>query len=617
MSWFQNLRTAAKLALGFGICLLLTVVVGTVALSRIGQMNHVTDTIANDDLPSTGQMAHLVNDIKQFRILESLHVLANDKADLDRLEGNMKETQAAVDKDTDEYGKSISEAEDKTNFETLKTHWAAYLSEHQKVLVLARSNQDEKARLEMEGASAQEFGALQDTMQKMLDWNIQRGQSGAKQAAATYNLTRSVVLSLLFAACLMGCGAAFMVARSLVGPLHQMASVAEHLAVGDVEQDLKLVRRDEIGRLADTFRSMIGYQKEMAGVAEAMASGDLSRSIQAKSDKDVLGNAFAKMITSLSHLVGKARVASDSIAAASSQVAAGSEDLSQRTTEQASSLEETASSMEEMTSTVKQNADNAKQANQLAAQARTVAENGGQVVSNAVASMQEINQASRRIADIISVIDEIAFQTNLLALNAAVEAARVGEQGRGFAVVAAEVRNLAGRSATAAKEIKALVQDSAGKVEEGSSLVNQSGEQLEEIVQAVKKVADIIAEITAASQEQAAGIEQVNKAVMQMDQITQQNAALVEEAAASSQSMTQQAQALQGLVSAFKLEANFLASLQQEAAAGQAALLQASKQALKATGTDGKASGWRGSSRPKLALSVNEDEDKKDAFEEF
>jgi methyl-accepting chemotaxis protein len=303
---------------------------------------------------------------------------------------------------------------------------------------------------------------------------------------------------------------------------------------------------------------------EMVSTAEAIAAGDLTQHIEVEKDDILgqLGTAFNDMIQNLSELVAKVTVSSDSILQASTEVATGTDDLSQRTEEQASSLEETASSMEQMNSTVKQNADNAQQANQLAAQARDVAEKGGAVVGHAVNSMEEINKASRRIADIISVIDEIAFQTNLLALNAAVEAARVGEQGRGFAVVAAEVRNLAGRSATAAKEIKALVQDSVQKVQEGSTLVNQSGQTLDEIVTSVKKVADIISEIAAASQEQAAGIEQVNKAVMQMDQITQQNAALVEETAAASQTMTQQASSLQEVVGQFQLDPAVLSSFQ-------------------------------------------------------
>jgi methyl-accepting chemotaxis protein len=252
----------------------------------------------------------------------------------------------------------------------------------------------------------------------------------------------------------------------------------------------------------------------------------------------------------------------------------GSTNLSQRTEEQASSLEETASSMEEMTSTVKQNADNALQANQLAVAARDQAEKGGMVVAKAVKAMTGINEASKKIADIIGVIDEIAFQTNLLALNAAVEAARAGEQGRGFAVVASEVRNLASRSATAAKEIKTLIQDSVQKVDEGSSLVTQSGATLEQIVGAVKKVTDIVAEIAAASQEQSAGIEQVNKAVMQLDELTQQNAALVEEASASSQAMADQARGLNEAMQRYKVSAVIDAARRASAPAAPAAAVR-------------------------------------------
>ena len=255
----------------------------------------------------------------------------------------------------------------------------------------------------------------------------------------------------------------------------------------------------------------------------------------------------------LIELIRHVKKAAMEIQAGAEEIAKGNLDLSQRTEQQASSLEETASSMEEMTSTVKQTADNAGQANQLALAARQQAEKGGDVVGSAVQAMEAINVASRKIADIIGVIDEIAFQTNLLALNAAVEAARAGEQGRGFAVVATEVRNLAGRSATAAKEIKALIQDSVGKVHEGSKLVGASGRTLDEIIGAVKKLTDIVAEIAAASREQSSGIEQVNKAVMQMDDATQQNAALVEQASAASQAIVEQTQSLNKTIADYSL----------------------------------------------------------------
>jgi methyl-accepting chemotaxis protein len=287
--------------------------------------------------------------------------------------------------------------------------------------------------------------------------------------------------------------------------------------------------------------------QEVQGVVRAAIEGNLLErvSLEGKSGLVIaLAESINALIENMSSLVSQVKVAANEVYRGAEEISAGNQNLSQRTEEQASSLEETASSMEEMTSTVKQNADNAGQANQLAMAAREQADKGGAVVSRAVKAMTEINESSKKIADIISVIDEIAFQTNLLALNAAVEAARAGEQGRGFAVVASEVRNLASRSATAAKEIKELIQDSVKRVEDGSTLVTQSGATLEQIVTAVKKVSDIIAEITAAGREQSSGIEQVNKAVMQLDELTQQNAALVEQAAAASQSMAEQARSL-------------------------------------------------------------------------
>ena len=300
----------------------------------------------------------------------------------------------------------------------------------------------------------------------------------------------------------------------------------------------------------------VAVEKEMQSVINAIGEGELGIRISTEGKTgffEVLAKGVNSIAQNMADVVAQVKTATTEVTRGADEISQGNTNLSQRTEEQASSLEETASSMEEMTSTVKQNADNAGQANQLAVAARDQAEKGGAVVSKAVTAMGEINGASKKIADIIGVIDEIAFQTNLLALNAAVEAARAGEQGRGFAVVATEVRNLAGRSATAAKEIKALIQDSVQKVEEGSNLVTQSGATLEQIVSAVKKVTDIVAEIAAASNEQSAGIEQVNKAVMQLDELTQQNAALVEEASAASQSMADQARGLNELMSKYRV----------------------------------------------------------------
>ncbi|HTN67633.1 MAG TPA: Cache 3/Cache 2 fusion domain-containing protein [Burkholderiaceae bacterium] len=311
----------------------------------------------------------------------------------------------------------------------------------------------------------------------------------------------------------------FLIIRYMVSrPLGAATRAAQKIASGDLTTTIKSTGRDEIGQLAEAIN----------GISQNLAS-----------------------------VVGNVRLGTDAIAAASGEIAAGNADLSSRTESQASSLEETASSMEELTSTVRQNADNARQANQMAATASGVAVKGGQVVSQVVETMGSIKASSGKIADIISVIDGIAFQTNILALNAAVEAARAGEQGRGFAVVATEVRSLAQRSASAAKEIKTLIDDSVGKVDHGSKLVDDAGQTMEDIVNSVKRVADIMSEITAASQEQSAGIEQVNQAIGQMDQMTQQNAALVEQAAAAALSMQDQSASLAQAVSVFTLGNEF------------------------------------------------------------
>jgi methyl-accepting chemotaxis protein len=306
------------------------------------------------------------------------------------------------------------------------------------------------------------------------------------------------------------------------------------------------------------IRSITGPINSAVELARAVAAGDLTRVVEVKSTDEtgVLMQALADMQTGLVQVVGRVRNGSESVSTASEQIAQGNQDLSSRTESQASALEETAASMEELSSTVRQNADNAMQANQLAQSASKVAIEGGQVVSQVVDTMKDINNSSKKIADIISVIDGIAFQTNILALNAAVEAARAGEQGRGFAVVAGEVRNLAQRSAAAAKEIKQLINDSVERVESGTALVDKAGATMNEVVDSVRRVTDIMGEISSASKEQSDGVGQIGEAVTQMDQATQQNAALVEEMAAAASSLRSQATDLVQAVAVFRLSGN-------------------------------------------------------------
>jgi methyl-accepting chemotaxis protein-1 (serine sensor receptor) len=342
----------------------------------------------------------------------------------------------------------------------------------------------------------------------------QTAQKQLQSSADELRVTRNHMLLLVAAAMLVGLGALSVVILTTVGGMNEAVTVVSRLAEGDYTHDITVQGSDELAR---TMRALQTMQSKLSGV------------------------------------LGGVKESSLTVATAARQINAGTSDLSARTEQQAANLEETASSMEAMTSTVKQNADNAKLANKLAQAARDQAEQGGSIVERAVAAMGAIDVASKKIADIISVIDEIAFQTNLLALNAAVEAARAGDQGRGFAVVASEVRSLAQRSASAAKEIKDLIQDSVSKVSEGSRMVSESGQHLGEIVAAVKKVSDVVGEISNASQEQAASAEEISRAVLQMDESTQQNAAMVEEASAAAASMNDQAARLSQLTAFFKL----------------------------------------------------------------
>ncbi|WP_349815903.1 methyl-accepting chemotaxis protein [Curvibacter sp. CHRR-16] len=333
--------------------------------------------------------------------------------------------------------------------------------------------------------------------------------------AASAASTASMLLAIgVFVMIVLGIWTAYSVIRALVGPMEHALHIASKIAEGDLTQRVQVDRNDEVGKVL---------------------------------------TAMSSMQDSLIQVVSKVRTSSDSVANASAEIASGNQDLSSRTESQASALEETAASMEELGSTVRQNADSSSQANQLAQNASNVATQGGQVVSQVVQTMRDIHTSSQKIADIIGVIDGIAFQTNILALNAAVEAARAGEQGRGFAVVASEVRALAGRSAEAAKEIKTLISTSVEKVEQGSTQVDQAGQIMQEVVSSIRRVTDIVGEISAASAEQSAGVSQVGEAIGSIDQTTQQNAALVEEMAAAAASLKSQANELVQAVGVFKL----------------------------------------------------------------
>ena len=389
-----------------------------------------------------------------------------------------------------------------------------YESTMREILRLAMANNDKEAAAQLQQAKAlaDQFSGEVKTIAADKD---KLGRQAYDDSSVMYVRLRNTLIAVICFAVLFSLGLGYFIAHLIAKPLAVAVSTLEKVANGDLTVTLDIDTKDEVGQMAEALNSTI--------------------------------EAIRKALTEV-------RNSAESMANSSQELASASEELSSGAQEQASSLEETTSTLEEITSTVKQNADNAKQASQVATGSRDTAEKGGQVVSEAVTAMGEINEASKNIAEIITTIDEIAFQTNLLALNAAVEAARAGEQGRGFAVVATEVRNLAQRSATSAKEIKRLIQDSVRKVENGSGLVNKSGDTLHEIADSVKRVTDIVADIAAASREQSAGIEQVNKAMIQMDQVTQTNSSQTEELSATAQSLAAHAEQLQALVQRFKVD---------------------------------------------------------------
>ncbi len=510
-----NLKIGLRLGLGFGLVLALMITLAAIGLSRMAEIQDKLDDITSDDMVKVNLVREMREQVQTTAIAVRNIMLLSDE------EGIAAEKQR-LDKAREEYSENAKKLTGMVKLEQGKV----LLAKVEEARATTRPLTDKAVQLGRANKNAEAIQVLikevrpnqrkwLDDLGEILAFQEKKAADSVEIAHASYASARTLVILLALAAVVLGVLVAWFITRSVTRPLEEAGQVAARVADGDLTSRIEVTTKDETGLLLQSMKTMNDNLKDMVGKINATAS---------------------------------------SVATGAGQISAGNINLSQRTEEQAASLEETASSMEELTSTVKQNADNARQANQLAAAAREQAEKGGEVVGKAIAAMGGINSASKKIADIIGVIDEIAFQTNLLALNAAVEAARAGEQGRGFAVVAGEVRNLAQRSAASAKEIKDLIGDSVQKVEDGSKLVEQSGQTLGEIVGAVKKVSDIVAEIAAASQEQSVGIEQVNKAVMQMDEVTQQNAALVEEAAAASKSMEEQAQSLREMMATFKID---------------------------------------------------------------
>jgi len=511
----MNMNVGTRLTIGFGLVVLLLIGTTFVGITRLGALNDSNSLIVNDRYPKVALANAVLTDISETGIRMRNILIMNDPEKIKNELANLLEIQKEVTENIGKFDKMLVTKKGRKIYTDLVEARAKYDAGQDEFLkLIAEGKKPEAGSLLLSTVIHDQLTYVNDVTALVKLGRILMDKSG-EEAANNFHSATNLMITLAALASLLACAFAYWVTRSITVPLNRAVQIAQTIAAGDLTSHIEVNSKDETGKLLQ---------------------------------------AMQEMNVSLVRIVGEVRTGTDTIATASRQIAAGNMDLSSRTEQQASSLEETAASMEQLTSTVKQNADNARQANQLALSASEVAFKGGTVVAQVTETMSAINTSSKKIAEIIGSIDGIAFQTNILALNAAVEAARAGEQGRGFAVVASEVRNLAQRSAAAAKEIKTLIGDSVDKVDVGAKLVDQAGATMHEIVESIKRVTDIMGEIAAASKEQSMGIEQVNQAIAQMDQVTQQNAALVEEAAAAASSLHDQAGNLSEVVKIFKVD---------------------------------------------------------------
>jgi methyl-accepting chemotaxis protein len=510
----NNLKIGVRLNLAFGGVLLLLILIAYIGWSSLSATKSRMDVVVNENNVKIALSNSMLLDLNLIARSARNYIIYTDKEMQARMRGRIETARTKFNASSERLGTLVRSEKAKQLFAEIKAQGPETIRLLSQVMRIVDEGKADEAPAFLQSSVQKPQDATFALINSMVELQEKQNHDQIAEMDAEYVFAERFLLGAALLATIAATGLALAITSSITAPINEAVVIAQTVAAGDLTRDIEVKGRDEVSQLLTALKAMTG---------------------------------------SLAAIVGEVRAGTQTISTASRQIATGNQDLSSRTEEQASSLEETASSMEELTSTVKQSADNARQANALANSASEVAVRGGSVVAQVVDTMGSINESSKKIVDIIGVIDGIAFQTNILALNAAVEAARAGEQGRGFAVVASEVRNLAQRSASAAKEIKELIGDSVEKVGAGAKLVDQAGATMDEIVASVKRVTDIMADIALASQEQNAGIEQINQAVSQMDQVTQQNAALVEEAAAAAESMQEQAVNLAQVVDAFKL----------------------------------------------------------------
>ncbi|WP_434700157.1 methyl-accepting chemotaxis protein [Pseudomonas sp. D1-1] len=501
MKWFYDLRIATKLITSFLVVLALTAVMGVFSIHQLGQVNGTTTEIRENWMPSMRAASGMRFYAASFRLKENRHISADSEQERVTLEQEADEAKKAFETRLGTYEKLLSTAEDRQLFETTRNDWAAYLVVSKDLFALSRQNQTEQAMALLKGESKRQFDLVTSDLQKLVELNDVGAGAASEHGTQLYENARLSIIAVLAAALLVGLGLALFISRIISRPLKQAAAVAEQLAEGNLNAKIEAGSKDETGMVLNAMQNMVGK---------------------------------------LSHIIGEVRNAADNLASASEEVSATAQSMSQATSEQAASVEETSASIEQMSASINQNTENAKVTDGMASKAAKEATDGGESVQQTVVAMKKIAQR-------ISIIDDIAYQTNLLALNAAIEAARAGEHGKGFAVVAAEVRKLAERSQVAAQEIGELSSSSVDMAEKAGNLLN-------EMVPSINKTSDLVQEISAASEEQAAGVAQINTAMTQLNQVTQQNASSSEELAATAEEMSSQAEQLQQAMSFFTLD---------------------------------------------------------------
>ena len=543
------MKVGTAMGLGFALVIVLGVVMALVAWVQLARASAEATLLVEDRMVKVARANQIIDNLNSQANAVRNVVLSLDTATMQATMQTEKQRMNELRARSVELPKlleqSIQSPEGKAVFQRAKDAGSAYVGQLDQAMAFGLAGDGDQARAVLSGPARQGHQQAITAIEGVVAFQQKLMEAAAHRIEDIASNTSRLMLVIALLSTLVGAGVAFFLTRSIT-------------------------------------RQLGGEPDYAAAIAHEIAEGNLAVQVQLRpGDTTSLLATMQMMRDSLAQVVARVRQGSEAVATASAQIAQGNQDLSGRTESQASALEETAASMEELGSTVRQNADNARAANQLAQSASGVAVQGGEVVAQVVQTMDGISASSKKIADIISVIDGIAFQTNILALNAAVEAARAGEQGRGFAVVAGEVRSLAGRSAEAAKEIKRLITDSVERVEQGGTLVNQAGQTMEEVVHSVRRVTDIMGEISAASSEQSAGVNQVGEAVTQMDQATQQNAALVEEMSAAATSLNQQAQELVQAVAVFRLDAGAASAYRPAARSAPAPVARAAAPAPK------------------------------------